>query len=527
MATKIADLYANLSLKSSIQKDSQKANKSLGKLGTNMQSTAGKSRGMATSMGMAGGAAARMSAVALPLAAGLAVVGGATAKLVMDTGKMADKMLDLHERTGLATDTLQEYQQVTTMAGVEYDQFTKGIEVFNRKMIEAEQGTGRTVDVLKEMGVSVYDANGNMKSMEDLLPSIQSSLMGMEDVTKRNAYASQLFGRNTEAMLPILAMGEDGIRKAREEAHKLGMVQSNESLQSANKFRQSMESLTNRLRAAGTTIAVELIPVLNKYLIPAINDYLIPGLKVAAKVAKVLLTPAIMGLKAAFDLIKPAIEPIQDALIRMYNVWVTVINKLRPYLSKLGYDFEKLEKLSADAFKKNKDAVEDTASGAQTAADQYSQAMDQMQQASENAKPSIEEARAARHKEIMATQGGYFSSSGEYKSAEELGISAKSPKSGGLKAANVNSSSSGAKTTTAAVNSMKSADSSFRSRLMNQLNTINKSINNLEIIVNVNGAGGGGGGFSSSTPSEKEVKDNENIRGFAGMTGYRNTITGI
>jgi hypothetical protein len=381
MATKIADLYANLSLKSSIQKDSQKANKSLGKLGTNMQSTAGKSRGMATSMGMAGGAAARMSAVALPLAAGLAVVGGATAKLVMDTGKMADKMLDLHERTGLATDTLQEYQQVTTMAGVEYDQFTKGIEVFNRKMIEAEQGTGRTVDVLKEMGVSVYDANGNMKSMEDLLPSIQSSLMGMEDVTKRNAYASQLFGRNTEAMLPILAMGEDGIRKAREEAHKLGMVQSNESLQSANKFRQSMESLTNRLKAAGTTIAVELIPVLNKYLIPAINDYLIPGFKVAAKVIKISLTPAIAGLKAAFAAIEPFIEPLQKALIKMYNVWVDVINRLQPYLSALGYDFEKLEHLSADAFKRNEKAMEDTARGAQNAADQYTQAAEQMQQA--------------------------------------------------------------------------------------------------------------------------------------------------
>jgi hypothetical protein len=526
MATKIADLYANLSLKSTLNKDVKQANGQMGKLSSTMGRTTSQSGGMAASMGMAGGAAARLSAVALPLAAGLTAAGAATYKLVTDAGNMADKMLDLHERTGLALDTLQEYQHVTSQAGVEYDQFTKGIEVFNRKLIESEQGTGRTVDVLKELGVEVYGANGQMRSMEDMLPELQSSLAGMEDTTKRNAYASQLFGRNTEAMLPILAMGEEGIRKAKEEAHEMGMVLSEENINASNKFRQSTEKLKEQMQALGTRVAVDLIPVLNKYLIPAINDYLIPGFKVAAKVIKVSLTPAIAGLKAAFSAIEPIIEPLQKALIRLYNTWADMINRLRPVLNALGYDFEKLEHISMDSFKSTEDAAKQTAKGTQQAADQYAAAMEQMAQASDDAKPSIEEARAARHKEILATQGGYFSGDGEYVSAKELGVKATNPKSTNIKPGSTRSKSSEIKSTTNAVNSMKSADSSFRSRLMNQLNTINKSINNLEIIVNVNGAGGGGG-FSSSTPSEREVKDNENIRGFAGMTGYRTTITGI
>jgi hypothetical protein len=274
----------------------------------------------------------------------------------------------------------------------------------------------------------------------------------------------------------------------------MGMVFDRDSLEASNTLRQSMQTLQRQVKTVATQFAVELIPVLNKYVIPAIRDYLIPGFKVAAKVIKISLTPAIAGLKAAFAAIEPFIEPLQKALIKMYNVWVDVINRLQPYLSALGYDFEKLEHLSADAFKRNEKAMEDTARGAQNAADQYGQAAEQMQQASGKIpswagnsgyiKPmlqatgakNIAELRGLSQEQLEAASDKAFGS-GDGKISSNMGSVASGK-------------SSGEKNATAAVNSMKSQASTFHSRLLKKLDTINRSINNID--VRVSGSGGSG-----------------------------------
>lgn len=355
---KIADLYATLSLKGSKKLNSSLSgtNQKLAGVGTGLQTTAAGSSSMAASMGMAGGAAARLSAVAMPLAAGLTVVGAGMASMVNRTADMSTELMNLNERTGMNVEALQEFKHVSTMAGVEYSQFTKGLEVFNRKMIEVEAGTGRTADVLEEMGIATHGPNGNMRDMSAMLPEIMKELNQMDDTTRRNAYASQLFGRNTEAMLPIISMGADGIKQAREEARRLGMVQSGESVAAADKFNKSIDKMADRLRAAGQSFAMDLYPALNNYVIPGIRG-LTPVAQKLAGVLKVVGSRIFGHLK---ERLAPVFEAMWKGFVKFYNVFAETYNtKMRPIFQKMGYDTRELGKISVNYFDQFKVSLED------------------------------------------------------------------------------------------------------------------------------------------------------------------------
>ncbi|KXS46213.1 MAG: hypothetical protein AWU58_732 [Methanohalophilus sp. T328-1] len=369
MATKIADLYATLQLKGSgkLKSSLQGTNQKLASVGTGLQTTAAGSSSMAASMGMAGGAAARLSAVAMPLAAGLTVAGAATWSLVSGTGKASTELMNLNERTGMSIESLQEFKHISGQAGVEYSQFTKGIEVFNRKMIEVESGTGRTADVLDEMGISATGADGSMRSMEAMLPEIMTQLNQMDDTTRRNAYASQLFGRNTEAMLPIIAMGADGIKQAREEAHRLGMVQSGKSVKAADKFNKSIAEMKEQIKAAGRRFAMDLYPTLNRVM-PVIRG-LIP---VAAKLGGVFKFVASEIFTHFADKVGPTISKMWEHTVRFYNKFTIVYNsKLRPVLKALGYETQQMGQISKNYFDQYRVNLEDLEDQSKHTADAY------------------------------------------------------------------------------------------------------------------------------------------------------------
>ncbi|RSD34493.1 MAG: hypothetical protein CI953_825 [Methanohalophilus sp.] len=369
---KIADLYATLSLKGSKKLESSLSgtNQKLTGVGTGLQTTSAGSSSMAASMGMAGGAAARLSAVAMPLVAGLTVVGGAMYKLVTGTAQASTELMNLNQRTGMNIESLQEFKHVSSMAGVEYDQFTKGLEVFSRKMIEVESGTGRTADVLENMGISATGADGSMRSMEAMLPEIMTELNQMEDTTKRNAYASQLFGRNTEAMLPIIAMGADGIKQAKEEAHRLGMVQSGESVAAADKLNKSIDEIKGQITAAGQRFAYDLYPALN-----TVMPYIKGMVPVVAKVGGVFKTVA----AEIFTHVKEKLAPLGEAMqsmwehfVRFYNKFTVVYNsKLRPIFQKMGYEVEQMSMISTHYFNQYRVNLEDFKDESKTTADAY------------------------------------------------------------------------------------------------------------------------------------------------------------
>lgn len=218
-----------------------------------------------------------------PLVAG---AGGLIA-LSKASGDAADRILDLSEITGLSTDSIQEWQHVSTVAGVETEALTGAVEGLVRRIPQLESEGGKASEALEGLGVTYEDLS--KLSPDEQVDTLMNKLSEMEDPLKRNAAGSQLFGGAWKEIAPILGMGADEIAKTREEAHDLGVVLSEDSLNDANDFRVEMDKLMATLKGVFLQIGADLAPMLRDTLGPLIQDTIVPAIQSFADKVKTLI----------------------------------------------------------------------------------------------------------------------------------------------------------------------------------------------------------------------------------------------
>jgi len=208
------------------------------------------------------------------------IVGVATAAIASTTqlGRYADKILDLAEQTGLSTDRLQAFERVAIEAGVEVNVLSDAAIRLTTQLNATGDESKTLTDALDNLGISTKDADGNLRSMDDLLPDIMRGLAGVEDVTTRNALAADIFGRSSKDLIPVLALGADRINDLTDEAIRMGNVLSIDALNAANDLRIQQELLTDTISRTWREISVALIPVVSQ-LVGFIADRAVPAFR--------------------------------------------------------------------------------------------------------------------------------------------------------------------------------------------------------------------------------------------------------
>lgn len=173
-----------------------------------------------------------------------------------------DALNKLAQITGVSTEALSQLQYAASLSGV--DNFAKDLEKLARTSTEAAQGNETVANAFDEIGVSVKDATGNIKSADQLLTEIAQSVSQYQDGLAKTAVVQQIFGKGSAALIPFLDKGAAGLAELREEAQKLGVSLSGEAAKGSEEFEENL----TRLKAAGTGVVQE---VLAKFL-PTLLD---------------------------------------------------------------------------------------------------------------------------------------------------------------------------------------------------------------------------------------------------------------
>ena len=210
----------------------------------------------------------------LKMLAGAAAI-GAVVKGLFDMAKQvaenADRLLDLEQQTGLTTDTLQEYEHVARVAGVNSETMANAVMGLTQRLARgAEMSAGLRMG-LDALNIAVFDSSGKMRDLGKVSEEAIVQLAEMEDITQRNVIGAQLFSGAWKNLAPIMALGKDGIEAAKKEARELGLVMSKESLVAANDFRVEMETMGAQFQQLKYDIGISVIPAL-KSLIKYTNE---------------------------------------------------------------------------------------------------------------------------------------------------------------------------------------------------------------------------------------------------------------
>lgn len=160
--------------------------------------------------------------------AGAAVVGalGLALKSAMDYASDMEKVSII---TGVATEQLSKLGYAAYQVDVPMEAVSTGLRIMTRTMYDSTKGSQDAADAYAALGISVTDSNGNLRDANDVLLDVADRFSQMTNETERSAVAQKIFGRSGADLVPVLALGRDGIQKYADEAERLGGVLANDA----------------------------------------------------------------------------------------------------------------------------------------------------------------------------------------------------------------------------------------------------------------------------------------------------------
>lgn len=258
-----------------------------------------------------GGLKAGILAVAAGAAAGAASIYG----IASSVAEFGDTTIKTAQRLGMTAEALQQLDFALNISGTSMQAQRGSFVRLARTANEAAQGVETYTEVYERLGVNVRDANGDMRSTEDLVLALSDAFAAMPDGIEKTATAQELFGRSGTDMLQFLNLGSDGIRELMNEASALGGVMSTEAAQKSEVFNDTVHRLRTAVGGLKTALGIELIPAVTE-VVQSVLDWTTQN--------RDLLN---QNLKAAFLGIADAVRLFGRAVLRLLSAMDWLIQR--------------------------------------------------------------------------------------------------------------------------------------------------------------------------------------------------------
>lgn len=200
------------------------------------------------------------AALAAAAAMGAMVLG--IAKLVTGQTEAADDLVDLSTKTGISVERLQDLSYVGKQTGTDLDVMTGSLSKLIRNMDAAKGGKGGAADAFKELGISVTDANGQLRDSQTVFSEAIAALGGVQNETQRDALSMALFGKSAMELNPLIEAGGDEVARLSQEARDMGAVMSEDSVRGLSAFQDGLDGLKDGLKGTAGTLVTAFLPQL-------------------------------------------------------------------------------------------------------------------------------------------------------------------------------------------------------------------------------------------------------------------------
>lgn len=245
-------------------------------------------------------------------AAGVAAVVAVVIKLekkLMDVTKetaAAAKALEaLSLQTGVSTTDLQAFQYAEDFIGVSSDQLADSLKDLTTKMSDAANGNEETAAKFDQLGVSIYGAQGNLRSSYDVFLDVIDGLGEMSNQAERDALAMSLINESAQQLNPLIEQGSGSLKKYAAEAENVGYILSNDQLKALTAVDEAQNRLLKSQEAVSKQISAEYAP----YMSDALNE----TRELIEKVGKALIdSGAVEAFGSILDSAVSLLEPLGD-----------------------------------------------------------------------------------------------------------------------------------------------------------------------------------------------------------------------
>lgn len=301
-----------------------------------------------------------MQGLSMAAAAVAASIGAVTVK----SASWADDINTMSKVYGIGTRELQQYSAAAELVDVDVETIAKSHVKLEKTMYAAANGSETQAEAYKKLGVEVQNADGTMRTSDEVFNDVIAALGKMTDETERDAIAQQIMGKSAAQLNPLIEDGGEAYKNLADTLanYDLDYIDQ-ETLDQANAFNDSLDTIKAvgmvAFQQLGTQLAAYLAPAMEKVVdlvgqiaswfanlspetqaliagiasVVAVLAPLLIGLgKVSFAISSIMglmatVGPAIGGIVTAFGPVILIIGAVIAAGVLLYKNWDTITAK--------------------------------------------------------------------------------------------------------------------------------------------------------------------------------------------------------
>jgi phage-related minor tail protein len=174
----------------------------------------------------------------------------------------ADEMSKAAQKFGVPIESLSKLKHAADMSGVSFETLGTGLRKLSQNMALAAGGNKKAAAMFKDIGVSAVNADGSLRSTEEVMQDVADVMAKMPDGAAKTALAMDIFGKSGAEMVPMLNGGKKALQQMAEEAASLGIVFDAKTGKAAENFNDDLARIKGALGGLVVQLAASLAPTL-------------------------------------------------------------------------------------------------------------------------------------------------------------------------------------------------------------------------------------------------------------------------
>jgi hypothetical protein len=189
---------------------------------------------------------------------------GAVRSMIDNVTQQIDALNDVANQLDVSTGFLEQYGYAAQMSGSSAESLTTGLRKLSLAAADAAQGGAETAKVFSDLGIDVKNAEGQVKPLEQLFPSIVSEFSKIPKGAEQARAAVKLFGKGGVELIPLLNEGEEGVAKLRQEFEELHGTMSTTLIEDTAEMRDNLDRFGYATKGLQIQLVSFLVPALSK-----------------------------------------------------------------------------------------------------------------------------------------------------------------------------------------------------------------------------------------------------------------------
>lgn len=188
------------------------------------------------------------------------IVTGAMTAIGLKTLSTADNILEMSQRTGMSTKSLQELGYAAKLSGSSLEGMESHVRLMQKAVIDASRGNEQLQTTFQDLGVDLKSLV-NMKP-DDMFLTLSRAVAGVQSPTERARISLELFGRSGTQLLPMLDGGAAGLDAMRQAANDAGVVMDENTIKAAADLQDKVDGMQESIKGLTLTMGTLLLPMI-------------------------------------------------------------------------------------------------------------------------------------------------------------------------------------------------------------------------------------------------------------------------